>query len=95
MRPGAGDAVGDGVDVGASVGAAPTVGMGVVTVAAGAHALKNETDGPVRYLMASTQGSPEVAEYPDLGQITVQGPSGSQTGDRLWFIYDVPRATDG
>jgi len=41
MRPGAGDAVGDGVDVGASVGAAPTVGLGVVTVAAGAHALRN------------------------------------------------------
>jgi uncharacterized cupin superfamily protein len=61
---------------------------------AGAHALKNETDGPVRYLMTSTQGAPEVAEYPDLGQITVQAPTGSQTGDRLWFIYDVPVDTD-
>jgi uncharacterized cupin superfamily protein len=61
---------------------------------AGAHALKNETDGPGRYLMASTQGAPEVAEYPDLGQITVQAPTGSQTGDRLWFIYDVPVDTD-
>jgi hypothetical protein len=30
-----------------------------------------------------------VAEYPELGQITVQGPSGSQTGDQLWFIHDV------
>ena len=58
---------------------------------AGTHALSNETDGPVRYVMASTQGGPEVAEYPDLGQITVQARTGSQTGDQLWFIYDVPR----
>jgi uncharacterized cupin superfamily protein len=58
---------------------------------AGSHALRNETDSPVRYLMASTQGGPEVAEYPDLGQITAQARTGSQTGDRLWFIYDVPR----
>jgi hypothetical protein len=34
---------------------------------------------------------PEVAEYPDLGQITAQGPSASQTGERLWLIYDVPK----
>lgn len=57
---------------------------------AGAHGLKNETDSPARYLMASTRGGPEVAEYPDLRQITVQAATGSQTGDRLWFIYDVP-----
>jgi hypothetical protein len=44
--------------------------------------------------MASTLGAPEVAEYPDLGQITAQAPTGSQTGDHLWFIYDVPRSTE-
>lgn len=60
---------------------------------AGAHALTNETDSPVRFVMASTQGAPEVAEYPDLGQITVQAPTGSQTGDQLWFIYDVPQSS--
>lgn len=60
----------------------------------GAHALKNETGDPVRYVMASTLGAPEVAEYPDLGQITAQAPTGSQTGDQLWFIYDVPRSTE-
>ena len=58
---------------------------------AGTHALTNETDSPVRYVMASTRGAPEVVEYPDLGQITVQARTGSQTGDQLWFIYDVPR----
>ena len=60
----------------------------------GTHALRNETDRPVRFVMASTQGAPEVAEYPDLGKITVQGRTGSQTGDQLWFIYNVPQDTD-
>jgi uncharacterized cupin superfamily protein len=57
----------------------------------GAHALRNDTDEPVRYLMASTRTSPEVAEYPDLGQITAQALTGSQTGERLWLIHDVPQ----
>jgi uncharacterized cupin superfamily protein len=56
----------------------------------GAHALRNETDDVVRFLMASTRGAPEVVEYPDLRKITAQAMTGSQTGDRLWLIYDVP-----
>ena len=55
----------------------------------GAHGLKNETDEPVRVLMASTISSPEVCEYPDLGQITAQARTGSLTGERLWLIHDV------
>lgn len=55
----------------------------------GVHALSNETNEPVRYLMASTLVSPEVAEYPDLNQITAQARTGSQTGERLWLIHDV------
>jgi uncharacterized cupin superfamily protein len=55
----------------------------------GAHALRNETDEPARYLMASTRPSPEVAEYPDLGQITAQAFTASQTGAPLWLIHDV------
>jgi uncharacterized cupin superfamily protein len=55
----------------------------------GAHALSNETDEPVRYLIASTLHSPEVAEYPDLKQITAQARTGSQTGERLWLIHDL------
>ena len=57
---------------------------------AGAHAVKNETETPVRFVMVSTLTSPEVVEYPDLGQITAQASTGSQTGERLWLIYDVP-----
>jgi uncharacterized cupin superfamily protein len=55
----------------------------------GAHAVSNETDEPVRYFVVSTLRSPEVAEYPDLGQITAQARTASQTGDRLWLIHDV------
>jgi uncharacterized cupin superfamily protein len=55
----------------------------------GAHGLKNETDDPVRILMASTLSSPEVCEYPDLRQITAQARTGSLTGERLWLIHDV------
>jgi uncharacterized cupin superfamily protein len=55
----------------------------------GAHGLRNDTEAPVRYVMASTRGSPEVVEYPDLKQITAQARTGSQTGERLWLIHDV------
>ena len=59
------------------------------TGAGGAHGLSNETDEPVRYLVTSTLRSPEVAEYPDLQQITAQARTGSQTGGQLWLIHDV------
>jgi uncharacterized cupin superfamily protein len=55
----------------------------------GGHGVSNETDAPVRYLMASTLHSPEVVEYPDLKQITAQARTASQTGERLWLIHDV------
>jgi uncharacterized cupin superfamily protein len=55
---------------------------------AGAHGFRVD-DGSCRYLVASSWQVPEVAEYPELGQITVQGPSRSQTGDQLWFIHDA------
>jgi len=56
----------------------------------GAHAVANQTDVPVRFVMVSTRSTPEVVEYPDLGQITAQALTSSQTGERLWLIYDVP-----
>ena len=60
----------------------------------GAHAVTNDTDEPVRFLMASTLQSPEVVEYPDLKQITAQARTGSQTGERLWLIHDVEPPSD-
>jgi uncharacterized cupin superfamily protein len=56
---------------------------------AGAHGLTNHTEEPVRFVMASTLSSPEVAEYPDLKKITAQAKTGSQTGERLWLIHDL------
>jgi len=55
----------------------------------GAHAVTNGTDEPVRFLMASTLVTPEVAEYPDHKAITAQARTGSQTGDRLWVIHEL------
>jgi uncharacterized cupin superfamily protein len=55
----------------------------------GAHGLRNDGDDLVRYLVAGIRVSPEVVEYPDLGQITAQARTGSQTGERLWLIHDV------
>jgi uncharacterized cupin superfamily protein len=58
----------------------------------GAHALRNDTGEPVRYLMASTRPSPEVVEYPDLKQLTAQAFTDSQLGERLFVIHDVEPA---
>ena len=57
---------------------------------AGAHALRNESGAPIRFVMVSDHPSPEVVEYPDLGQITAQARTGSQMGERLWLMYDIP-----
>lgn len=62
--------------------------------AEGAHGLRNETDEPVRFLMASTLSSPEVCEYPDLRQITAQARTRSMTGERLWLIHDAEATHD-
>jgi uncharacterized cupin superfamily protein len=50
---------------------------------AGAHGLRNDTDEPVRYVMAGIRASPEVVEYPDLKQVTGQSLHG------IFFIHDI------
>ena len=55
----------------------------------GAHELRNDTDEPVRYIVAGIRVSPEVAEYPDLKQLTAQSRFPSQTGEPLFVIHDV------
>jgi uncharacterized cupin superfamily protein len=57
---------------------------------AGAHGVRNESDLPARFVMVSDHPSPEVVEYPDLRQITAQARTGSQIGERLWLVHDVP-----
>jgi uncharacterized cupin superfamily protein len=55
----------------------------------GAHEIRNDTDEPVRYVVAGTRVSPEVVEYPDLKQLTAQSRHDSMTGQRLFVIHDV------
>jgi uncharacterized cupin superfamily protein len=59
--------------------------VGVPPGPEGAHGLRNDTDEPVRYLVAGTRVSPEIVEYPDLEQVTGQSRHG------LFFIHDVER----
>lgn len=42
----------------------------------GAHALRNETDEPARFLMLSTRVTPEVVDYPDSGKVGASSPHG-------------------
>jgi uncharacterized cupin superfamily protein len=55
----------------------------------GAHELRNDTDEPVRYLVAGTRVSPEVAEYPDLGQVTAQSFHPDQKGNQLFVVHTL------
>jgi uncharacterized cupin superfamily protein len=55
----------------------------------GAHEFRNDTDEAVRYVMAGTRVSPEVAEYPDLGQVTAQSRLPSQKGEQLFVIHTL------
>jgi uncharacterized cupin superfamily protein len=49
----------------------------------GAHEIRNDTDEPVRYVVAGIRTSPEVVEYPDLKQATGQSKHG------IFFIHDL------
>jgi uncharacterized cupin superfamily protein len=49
----------------------------------GAHELRNDTDEPVRFVVAGTRVSPEVVEYPDLNQATGQSKHG------IFFVHDL------
>jgi uncharacterized cupin superfamily protein len=60
----------------------------------GAHELRNDTDEPVRYVVAGIRVSPEVAEYPDLKQLTAQSRHLSQTGEPLFVIHDIGEAKE-
>jgi uncharacterized cupin superfamily protein len=55
----------------------------------GAHGFRNDTDEPVRYIVAGIRVSPEVAEYPDTKQLTAQARTASQSGERLWVVHDL------
>ena len=56
---------------------------------AGAHGQSNPGETPVRFVVAGTRPSPEVVEYPDLGQLTAQSRLPSQAGDQLFAIHQL------
>ena len=49
----------------------------------------NRTSEPVRYLVAGTRPTPELVEYPDLGQLTAQSREPSQTGEPLFVVHQL------
>jgi uncharacterized cupin superfamily protein len=60
----------------------------------GAHGIRNDTDEPVRYVVAGIRVSPEIVEYPDLGKVTAQSRFPSQRtdgrgGEPLFLIHDL------
>jgi uncharacterized cupin superfamily protein len=55
----------------------------------GAHGQINKSTSSVRYLVVGTRMAPEVVEYPDLKQLTVQSRLASQTGEPLFVIHDI------
>ena len=44
---------------------------------------------PSAILVAGTRPSPEVVEYPDLGQLTAQSRHESQAGEQLFVIHQL------
>jgi uncharacterized cupin superfamily protein len=59
---------------------------------AGAHQVRNDSDTSVRCILVGTFTSPESAEYPDSGQISVMARTESQAGGSLWRMF---RFADG
>jgi uncharacterized cupin superfamily protein len=55
----------------------------------GAHEIRNDTDDAVRFVVAGTRVSPEVVEYPDLGQLTAQSREANHKGDPLFVIHTL------
>lgn len=58
----------------------------------GAHEIRNDTEEPVRIVVAGTRASPEVVEYPDLGKLTAQSREPNQRGERLFVIHTLEDA---
>lgn len=53
---------------------------------AGAHQVRNGSDGPIRVLMLSTQLMPEIVEYLDTGKVGAR----SATGERVMLSRPGP-----
>jgi uncharacterized cupin superfamily protein len=54
---------------------------------AGAHQVVNRSDEPARYVVGSTNVSPEVCEYPDSGKVASFARTASTRGERLVTMH--------
>jgi uncharacterized cupin superfamily protein len=61
---------------------------------AGAHRVHNATDEPARYVVGSTNVSPEICEYPDSGKVAAFSYGASSRGDRLRTLHRFDDAVD-
>jgi uncharacterized cupin superfamily protein len=61
---------------------------------AGAHQVINRSDEPARYVVGSSNVSPEVCEYPDSGKVAVFSRLESQRGQRLWSMHRFENEVD-
>jgi uncharacterized cupin superfamily protein len=61
---------------------------------AGSHQVINRTDEPARYVVASTNVSPEVCEYPDSGKVASFSRQASSRGERLVTMHRFDDAVD-
>jgi uncharacterized cupin superfamily protein len=60
----------------------------------GAHQVINRTDGPVRYVVASSFTSPEIVEYPDSGKLAALSYTESQRGGPLRTLHRLDDSVD-
>ncbi len=60
----------------------------------GAHQLLNRSDATARYVVAASQGSPEIIEYPDSGKIAAMSRTETTAGGPLFSIHRLADEVD-
>ena len=60
----------------------------------GAHQVSNRSGDVVRYVIAASQGTPEIVEYPDSGKIAAMARTETSTGGPLFTINRLADAVD-
>ena len=60
----------------------------------GAHQLLNRSDAVARYVLAASQGTPEIIEYPDSGKIAAMARTETSAGGPLFTINRLGDAVD-
>ena len=60
----------------------------------GAHQLSNRSEAAVRYILAASQGSPEIIEYPDSGKIAAMARTETSAGGPLFSMHRLADDVD-